>query len=94
MNYLFGTHPKFQKFSKLMETELEVFALETFVELPCLPGLRLQDKIFFDEGFDLFFGGYFGDVLSDVYERSIELEFVIYQLRKYELHFWIKLSDF
>ena len=42
----------------------------------------------------MFFGGYFGDVLSDVYERSIELEFVIYQLRKYELHFWIKLSDF
>ena len=76
-----------------METQFEVLALKVLVELPCLSWFRLQHKIFLDQSLNLPLSGNFRDVLSDINQGSIEFEFVIYQLRKNELHLRVKLSD-
>lgn len=77
-----------------MKAQFEVFALETLMELPRLSRLGLQYKILLYKRLNLFFGGDFGDIIPDVDERSIELEFVIEEFGKNELNLRVELLDF
>jgi hypothetical protein len=60
-----------------MEAELEVFELKGLMELPGFPGLGLHHQVLFDDGLNLLFGRYLGNIVPDVNQRSIEFEFVI-----------------
>lgn len=75
-----------------MEAQFKIFGLKRLMKLSGLSGFRLQYKIFFDQGLNLFFCCNFSDILSDVNERFIELEFVIKQFWQNELHLRIELS--
>lgn len=63
------------------------------MELASLSGFRLKDQILLDQGLNLLLGGYPGDVLSDIDERTVEFELVIKQFGQDELHLGIELAD-
>lgn len=76
-----------------MKTQLKAAILKTLMKLPGLSRFWLQNKIFLDNGLNLFLGGYSGDILIDTDERPIGLEFIVDQFREDELDFSVELPD-
>lgn len=61
------------------------------MELSSFSGFRLQDQVFFDQGLYLLLRGDSRYVVSDAYDRTVELYFVLEQLRDDELDLWVEL---
>ena len=94
VDYLLGAQPNLQELPELVEAQFEGLVLEALMELPRLPRFGLKHKVLLNQGLYLLLGGYLGDVFPNIDKRAVELELIIEEFRKDELHLRVELSNF
>ena len=93
MNNFLRTQPKLKELSEFVEAKLIIFVLEAFIVLFRLSWIGFQHQVFLDKGFDISLRSYSTNSLSNINQRSVELDFVIEKFIENILYLRIKLVD-